>query len=392
MTAEDRHIIDVTPEVDSDPAESPSGSGLARALLVITLIMLTGMGAALFYAWQHWQGAREELASLNQRTAEARQAQQTLLETIESTRATLASQQQEIEQQGDVLDQQAERIAGQEQEMDANQHQMRADRRDLAAARAEIDRRLAVAERRIEGEPLRWLVAEAASLLRTAKNRLELAGDRDGALEAMRRADRLLQRSGERWQTVRELLAEEMAQLEAFTPVALHGIARRLLSLKQQTRSLPLKTAVLPPPPAPADDDDETDEPPAESVAAADNRWKHAADRSLRALRGLVAVRRTTPGQLPVSTVPYEAWLRQTLRVDLDNARIGALGKNTALYQTGVDAATGLLTDFFAAGAGRDAALGELKDLSAVSLDQEPPQTGAALDALESALTARPPS
>ena len=390
MTAEDRHIIDVTPEVDPAPDENPSGNGPAKALLVITLFMLAGMGAALFYAWQHWQGAREELASLNQRAAEARQAQQTLLETIESTRATLAGQQQEIEQHGDVLNQQAELLAGHEQEMVASQHQMRAERRDLAAARAEIDRRLAAAERRIEGEPQRWLVTEATSLLRTAKNRLELAGDRDGALEAMRRADRLLQRSGERWQTVRELLAGEMAQLEAFAPVDVHGIARRLLNLKQQTRSLPLKTAVLPQAPAPTAGGD-SDEPQVESVAS-DSRWKHATDRSLRALRGLVAVRRATPGQLPVSTAPYEAWLRQTLRVDLDNARIAALGKNTALYSAGVDAATGLLTDFFAAGAGRDTALAELRDLSAVSLDQMPPQTGAALDALEAARSERPPS
>jgi uroporphyrin-3 C-methyltransferase len=390
MTPEDRNIIDVTPEVDPEPAEGSSGSGPARGLFVITLIMLAGMGAALFYAWQHWQGAREELASLNQRAAEARQAQQTLIETIESTRATLASQQQEIEQHGNVLDQQSERIAGQEQEVAASQHRMRAERRDLAAARAEIDRRLAAAERRIEGEPRRWLVAEATSLLRTAKNRLELAGDRDGALEAMRRADRLLQRSGEQWQPVRELLAGETTQLEAFTPVEVHGIARRLLNLKQQTRSLPLKTAVLPPPPAAAADGG-AGEPPVESVAA-DNRWEHAADRSLRALRGLVAVRRTTPGQLPVTTGPYEAWLRQTLRVDLDNARIGALGKNAALYLASVDAATGLLTDFFAAGAERDAALGELKELSAVSLEQVPPRTGAALDALESARSGRPPS
>lgn len=391
MTAEDRHIIDVTPEVDPAPDERPSGSGPARALLVITLIMLAGMGAALFYAWQHWQGAREELASLNQRAAEARQAQQTLLETIESTRATLAGQEQEIEQHGTVLNQQAERLAGQEQGLITSQHQMRAERRDLAAARAEIDRRLAAAERRIEVEPQRWLVAEATSLLRTAKNRLELAGDRDGALEAMRRADRLLQRSGERWQTVRELLAEEMAQLEAFAPVDVHGIARQLLHLKQQTRSLPLKTAVLPQPPAPTPGGHDSDEPQLEPVAT-DSRWKHATDRSLRALRGLVAVRRTTPGQLPVSTGPYEAWLRQTLRVDLDNARIGALGKNTALYLASVDAATGLLTDFFAASAGLDAALDELKDLSAVSLDQMPPQTGAALDALEAARSERPAS
>jgi uncharacterized protein HemX len=182
-----------------------------------------------------------------------------------------------------------------------------------------------------------------------------------------------------------------MAQLEAFAPVDAHGIARRLLNLKQQTRSLPLKTAVLPQPPAALTAGGDSDEPPVESVAA-DNRWEHAADRSLRALRGLVAVRRTTPGQLPVSTGPYEAWLRQTLRVDLDNARIGALGKNAALYLASVDAATGLLTDFFAAGAGRDAALGELKELSAVSLDQVPPRTGAALDALESARSGRPPS
>jgi uncharacterized protein HemX len=391
MTAEDRHIIDVTPEVDPAPDERPSRSGPARALLVITLFMLAGMGAALFYAWQHWQGAREELASLNQRAAEARQAQQTLLESIESTRAALAGQRQEIEQHGDVLNQQAELLAGQEQEMVASQHQMRAERRDLAAARAEIDRRLAEAERRIEGEPQRWLVAEATSLLRTAKNRLELAGDRDGALEAMRRADRLLQRSGERWQTVREMLAEEMAQLEAFNPVDVHGIARRLLNLKQQTRSLPLRTAVLPQPPDPTAGGGDSDDPQVEPVATG-SRWKHATDRSLRALRELVAVRRTTPGQLPVSTGPYEAWLRQTLRVDLDNARIGALGKNTALYSAGVDAATGLLRDFFAAGAGRDAALDELKDLSAVSLDQVPPRTGAALDALEAARSERPPS
>ena len=275
--------------------------------------------------------------------------------------------------------------------MVASQQQMRAERRELAAARAEIDQRLAAAERRIEGEPQRWLVAEATSLLRIAENRLELAGDRDGALEAMRRADRLLLRSGEQWQTVRELLADEMAQLEAFAPVDAHGIARRLLNLKQQTRSLPLKTAALPQPPAALTAGGDSDEPPVESVAA-DNRWEHAADRSLRALRGLVAVRRTTPGQLPVSTGPYEAWLRQTLRVDLDNARIGALGKNAALYLASVDAATGLLTDFFATGAGRDAALGELKELSAVSLDQVPPQTGAALDALESARSGRPPS
>ena len=383
--AQHRDIIDVTPETMSeDTRESgsrPQGSALAKTLLVLALVVLAGVSAALYYAYDYWMTAREELLSVHERISAARSAQEALVTRIEDTRGAVDAQQVLIQAQAERLRQQDKAIASQEGAIEARRETLDRERQAVDSARKALERRLDEASRRLEGTPDRWLVAETASLLRIADSKLALANDRDRALAALERADALLAQAGDKWQPVREVLADEIAVLEAYRPADVRRIADEILQLQRRATELQLKAAVIPlsePPKHP--DRPSTVEP---AVLPSASQWQRAADKGIDALRGLVSIQRMHPGTLPAPTTPYRAYLRQHLRLQLDTARIAALSRDAALYTTSLQATRDLVSGFFAEGPARERFTTAISELAATPLDKPPPAVGDTLARLE---------
>lgn len=383
--SQDHHVIDVTPEASDEglsPAERPhKGSGLARALLVITLILLTAVGAALYYAHDYWQDARQELVDVQDRLTTARSAQDELLRAIDDTRRLLDAQQGALDRQEQALQRQSTALTTQENEIQARQKTLETERRSLQEARKALVERLEETSQRIEGDPDRWLIAETASLLRTAGHRLSVMHDRESALLALTQADELLARAGEAWHPAREVLGEEIAKVEAYQPPDVRDIADQLLTLDRLGRELPIKAAIIPPPPAAAAPQADS---PAPEPAIVPDGWAGAMQKGLTSLRGLVTVHRTEPGAVPTVAAPYRAYLHQHVRLALDSARLGALTRDAVLYRSSLAAAHDLLNDFFAEGPARDEVIAALTRLADTPLEMPPPQIGRTLSLLES--------
>lgn len=383
MNPSDQAVADPKPaDTDVPPrAASSAKSPLSKAMAAFSLVTLIGVTGALYYAWQHWQGAREELASLKQRAEDTRLAQQALLETINSTRQALTTQQKSLAQQQNVLDRHDEKQPNPQPSATAHQREFHEKGRDPAANRLAPDRRLSRAVGPTEGTSPRWLDSETTSLLRTAANNLELGHDRDGALKALQRAETLLRQAGDSHDTVRALLAEEIKAVEAYQPTDVQQLATAIRKIQNETRKLPLKSDAPPQPIA------------LQRVTSPPPRMRHRSHKPRRptisnhprAMSGRLVPNRSTSRQ-PSSgtTIAYENWLRQTLRMRLDNARIGALSRNGPLYLTSLDTSVVLVRDVYAEGAARTLLLAELAALATVPINPEPPEIGASLDALMS--------
>jgi uncharacterized protein HemX len=325
--------------------------------------------------------AREELLGVHEQIGAARSAQEALITRIEDTRSAVDAQQSRIQEQAERLRQQDNAITIQADDIEARQEALDREQQAFDSARKRLGQQLDEASRRIEGNPDRWLVAEAGSLLRIADSKLALAHDRDRALAALERANALLARAGDEWQPAREALADEIAVVEAYRPADVRRIADEILQLQRRATELTLKAAVVPlsePPKHP--DRPSTVEP---AVLPPASQWQRAADKGIDALRGLVSIQRMHPGTLPAPTTPYRAYLRQHLRLQLDTARIAALSRDAALYTTSLQATRDLVSGFFAEGPARERFTTAVSELAATPLNQPPPAVGDTLARLE---------
>ncbi len=380
MSTPHRAVIGPSPENEaSPPTTSTAISPLSKGMAVFTLITLVGVTVALYYAWQHWQGARSELASLKARAQETHRVQQTLLETINSTRQALTTQQESLAQQQDVLDQRDEEIPDQQQSIATRQPRLHEERRSLAAARSDPERRFARASRHAGGTPPRLPDAETISLLRTAANDLESGRDRDTVLKGLRRAEALLEQAGESHEPARALLAEEIRAVEAFQPTDVQQLATAIRALQRDARMLPLKGTAQPPPAQ-----QRVTSPPSTLGNRAHDPRRRTIGRNVRTAQGSPTAIRNAPRQYSGPATAYENWLRQTLRMRLDNARIGALSRNGPLYLAGIETSADLIRDVYANGTAQNELLAKLAALAALPLNPEPPEIGASLEALES--------
>ena len=354
------------------------GSRSSRMVLAGVLVLLAAVGAALLYAYRYWHDARQELVGVHDRLAAARAAQDAMLREIDETRQLLEAQRGELNRQEAVLRGQPAVIASQESGVQTQSQSLEQQRRSLREARESLLDHLVEASRRIDGgDPDRWLVAETESLLRTAGS-LDVMHARDSVLRALRQADLLLARAGDEWQPARAVLSDEIAAVEAFRPPDVRTIAQQLKALDRRGRALELKETILPllpagiPRPLPVDTGVETRPKPRESVPqtapGSSPGAVHAGDQDLP----------------PALATRYGAYVRRHLRLAVDSARLGALNHDPVLYLASLNAASGLLTDFFAESPARDGIVAKLQRLAESPAVIAPPRTGRTLSLLES--------
>ena len=214
-----------------------------------------------------------------------------------------------------------------------------------------------------------WLIAETGNLLVIAQHRLAYARDPNQALEALRAADRQLQQLGDpSYQPVRKLLEREIAALESFQRLDLHGMAQRLGQLAGRIDTLPLAPAR----PEPAASAGET--------GFAHELWKD--------LRDLVRIRTTGDVRRPLLLPEHKYFLRENLRLMLYGAQVALLHGDIATLELNLRAARQWLRDYYDVNAaGVQAAATEL-EATLKSRPADLPDISASLNSLR-ALGAR---
>jgi len=227
---------------------------------------------------------------------------------------------------------------------------------------------------------LAWRLAEVEYLLTVANHRLTLAQDVDTAIAVFETADDRLKALGDpALLPVRNMISSELIALRSVPHPDLAGMALELGNLEKQVHQLPLidKERV-----ATATGSSRGSGEPLE--------WRDIPRAVWQDLKGLVTVRRHQQPTEPLLPPDQDWFLRENLRLKLEQARLALLRTDTALFRQQLDEAGAWIGSYFDAGS---AAVSNLQDslsrLAGEELNPEIPDVSGSLKALRKRLSAR---
>jgi uroporphyrin-3 C-methyltransferase len=288
------------------------GSGVAIVLVIILAIALA------FVVWQGWQ----RLESQQQRIDEL--AQQTENSASQQAVSDLASR----------LD------SGEAERDEALQSALGELRSEFDSYRSDVDETLGQVLDQLSQEQdtdeRDWLHAEAAYLLRLANQRLQLEGDVEGAAALLRTADaRLVDADNPALTPVRREIANELAALDAVPRVdrtglylALNAQQERIsdLRLSQEIEERAITSGIEQPP---------------------TGTFQRQLARFGQELKDLVVIRHHDEALEALITPEQESYLRQSLRLVLEQSQLALLSEEQALYEASIDKALELLNGYY---------------------------------------------
>ncbi len=183
-----------------------------------------------------------------------------------------------------------------------------------------------------------WLLAEAEYLMRLANQRLLMGKEVQGALELLKAADSIVRELDDSALfPVREALAKDMESLRAAGSIDLDGIYLQLEALAGRVQKLQLQT--LPSLKMPTET-----EPVLESWQ---QRLQSGLDAAIEKLSGYIKISRREESYTPMLAPEYEATLRQTIRLMLEQAQIAALSGKQQLFENSLNKAKQWLDTYY---------------------------------------------
>jgi uroporphyrin-3 C-methyltransferase len=291
----------------------PKGGGKG-GIIAIVLVLIVALVLALL-AWQGWQRLENQQQRLDALSSESASQQavsqlETRLESGEKDRKqaldnTLGSLRSEFSDYRQSVDNTLDKVLtqlSQEQETDD---------RD-------------------------WLHAEAAYLLRLANQRLQFEGDVKGAAALLQSADdRLVDADNPALTPVRREIASELAALNAVPDVDRTGLYLAFDAQQERIQTLHL------------DQDVEAEKVESGMDEAPSGTFQRQLARFGDELKDLVVVRKHDEGLETLVTPEQEAYLRQSLRLIIEQSQIALLKQEQKLYDASIDDALELLNGYY---------------------------------------------
>ncbi|MGO1343515.1 uroporphyrinogen-III C-methyltransferase, partial [Chromohalobacter japonicus] len=262
------------------------------------IVVALGLG----YGWKRLQAQQAELASAGEENAQ----------TLDTLRERLDQREEAFESlQGDFQDYR--------QDIDKN-----------------LDKVLSELADEQEADPREWLHAEAEYLLRLANQRLQLERDVKGAKALLKAADeRLTDADNPALIPVRRAIQSELAALDSVPTVDRTGLYLALMAQQEQLADLPLKQDVEEM--AAQNDDD----------SSLEGGWQQQLSRLGGELKDLVVIRRHDEALEALVTPEQESYLRQNVRLLLEQAQLALLKTEPKLYQASLDKAITLIERYY---------------------------------------------
>jgi uroporphyrin-3 C-methyltransferase len=229
-----------------------------------------------------------------------------------------------------------------------------------------------------------WQLAEIEQVLAIAQQQLQLSGNVRAALLALQLAEGRLSRADRpQFLPVRRALVRDIERLKSLPLLDVPGLSLTLDRLVASVDALPLafderteriERAERPVPAKGAK---------AAPLAAEEGILERLGGEVWRELRQLVVVRRIDAPEPPLLPPQQAYFLRENLKLRLLNARLALLTRDEAGYREDLRVAQGWIQRYFDARAkGSQAALAQLKQLSAASVSFEPPSIADSLEAV----------
>ncbi|TAK44478.1 MAG: hypothetical protein EPO29_03165 [Betaproteobacteria bacterium] len=286
-----------------------------------------------------------------------------------------------------------EEVARRLRDIEAQSHSARAAAREAQEATRQAHAKLAALEARVvesQGQQLalealyqdlsrnrdEWQLAEIEQVLAIAQQQLQLAGNVRAALLALQLAEgRLARADRPQFLPVRRALARDIERLRSVPSIDLPGMSLKLDALVAAVDTLPLAF------------EERTERPAAPKGAAGppkeEGLWPRFAGELWKELRQLVIVRRVETDEPPLLPPSQAYFVRENLKLRLLNARVDLLSRDEAGYREDLRVAQRWIHRYFdARSKPAQAALAQLKQLSAASVSFEPPSIAESLEAV----------
>lgn len=283
------------------------GNGGKLGVLALILVILLAIAVAIVGYWG-WQKLQQ---------------QQTQLSQIGTNSTT--------------LDQLESRVGELDQNRQQNLNMMRGEfdqyRQNLDNTLDKVLKELAQQQ---QADPREWLHAEAEYLLRLANQRLQLERDVKGAKALLNAADdRLREADNPALVPIRRAIQSELASLDSVPVIDRTGLYLALMAQQEQLARLPLKQDI-------------------EEIAAGEGDtkptggWRQQLATLGSELKDLVTVRRHDQPLEALITPQQESYLRQNVRLLLEQAQLALLKSEPKLYQASLDKAIELVEGYYA--------------------------------------------
>ncbi len=306
------------------PGQVEEKKGSAASLWIGSLALLLAILAALGVYQLYLQG-QQQSAALEERLGE-------LQSSLDGNQAKIAANQQRLTQL-EALNQAVEAIRS---EVDS----AASVRQRIEAEQQALNTRMTEMAATLGRTTLAWRLAEVEYLLIVANTRLTLERDPHTALIALQTADQKLRAIGDpAFVPVRQAIADEITALKAVAEPDITGMALSLASLAEAVDSLPLQNTQPARSAGPAVTSSKEDYQSLDWSAIPGAVW--------RDLRDLVVVRRVDKPIEPLLPPSEEWYLRQNLKLKLEQARLSLLRFETSLYHQLLDEAGEWLKAYF---------------------------------------------
>ncbi|MGS2745159.1 uroporphyrinogen-III C-methyltransferase [Halomonas sp. LS-001] len=308
-----------TPPPTAAPAQGGSnkGGGSKSGVFAIVLVLVLAVALALI-TWQGWlrlESQQQHLDELAQQVGNS------------ATQEDIAALNERLESGEAQRNQALENTTSQMQEA------FSAYRSDVNGT---LDQVLAQLSQEQDADEREWLHAEAAYLLRLANQRLQLERDVEGAAALLRTADNVLVSANNPALTsVRREIASELAALDAVPRVDRTGIYLALNAQQERIASLRLAQEVEEQAVASS-----IEEPPT-------GTFQRQLARFGSELKDLVVVRDHDEAMETLITPEQESYLRQSLRLILEQSQLAVLKEEQELFEASIDKALGLLNRYY---------------------------------------------
>ena len=319
---------------DEVPMYESSPRGVKWSSAAAWLGLIIAVTALLVSGYLALTGGDAEEAS-----AGAQDALSALSVTLDETRSSLSDSRAAVEQLQDRLSRLAESDSSRGKTL-ASLEQQLADSLQrigsLPGRVSNLESSIASLQGISSGVRDTWLIREAEYYMQIANAQLQLAGNPQLAILALRLADeRVVQLADPATTEVRRALSDELRALETMDSPDLVGIALTLASLAGVVDSLPVRQEL-------------------EIVAAASEEIDpeiSGMDRAMASLRktvdDVVSIRRTDEAIRPLIAPEAQFFLRANLSLQLQAARLALLRSEQQLFEQSLDDASAWLNEYY---------------------------------------------
>lgn len=220
-----------------------------------------------------------------------------------------------------------------------------------------------------------WLLLKVRYCLELAQINAHWSDNFNTTVALLQQADELLQHiNASKIFTIRQAIAKEMAQLKSIPIIDIAGILSQLDAAQLSINTLSIQSLV---------EQHEVKNNNSTSEKSSKTGWRSRLQDSMSFLEKLVVIRRNNENIQPLISPLYESALKESIRLNLQEAQWAVLNNNPAVYQLALNQAiTNIKRAFNVTSHNTAALIKQLNDLQNIKLTQEKPVIGQAISLL----------